>query len=108
MPAFAAAACKALQRERFALRPPHAEASAAFSVGEIDAQLFKSRSGGVALGSDFDGCKLPAEIGDVTGLPRLVDAMRRAGYGERLITRICRDNWIDALDRAGMADRPDT
>jgi membrane dipeptidase len=58
---------------------------------------------GVALGSDFDGCKLPADIGDVTGLPRLVAAMRQAGYGDRLIDRICRDNWLDALDRAGLA-----
>ena len=58
---------------------------------------------GVALGSDFDGCKLPAEIGDVTGLPRLVAAMRDAGYGERLIGRICRENWLDALDRAADA-----
>ena len=57
---------------------------------------------GVALGSDFDGCKLPAEIGDVTGLPRLVAAMRQAGYGEALIARICRENWIDALERAGL------
>ncbi len=57
---------------------------------------------GVALGSDFDGCKLPAEIGDVTGLPRLVAAMRQAGYGEALIARICRENWVDALERAGI------
>ena len=57
---------------------------------------------GVALGSDFDGCKLPAEIGDVAGLPRLVAAMARAGYGEALIARICHRNWLDALARAGM------
>ncbi|MEL6479265.1 MAG: dipeptidase [Pseudomonadota bacterium] len=55
---------------------------------------------GVALGSDFDGCQLPEEIGDVTGLPRLIAAMRQAGYGEALIARICRENWLDALDRA--------
>jgi membrane dipeptidase len=58
--------------------------------------------GGVALGSDFDGCRLPAEIGDVSGLPRLVAAMRQAGYGEALIARICHENWLDALDRAGI------
>ena len=58
---------------------------------------------GVALGSDFDGCTLPAEIGDVADLPRLVAAMRQAGYGETLIDRICRENWLDALDRAGLA-----
>jgi membrane dipeptidase len=58
---------------------------------------------GVALGSDYDGCKVPAEIADVAGLPNLVAAMRQAGYGEPLIRRICRDNWLDALDRAGAA-----
>ena len=60
---------------------------------------------GVALGSDFDGCKLPAEIGDVAGLPRLVAAMQQAGYGDALIARICRSNWLDALDRAGIGGR---
>jgi membrane dipeptidase len=55
--------------------------------------------GGVALGSDFDGCSLPLEIRDVTGLPRLVSAMRQAGYGEALIARICHRNWLDLLAR---------
>jgi membrane dipeptidase len=54
---------------------------------------------GVALGSDFDGCSLPLEIRDVTGLPRLVAAMRQAGYGEPLIARICHQNWLDLLAR---------
>ena len=49
---------------------------------------------GVALGSDYDGCTLPLEIGDVTGLPRLVAAMRQAGYGEELIGKICHRNWL--------------
>jgi membrane dipeptidase len=54
---------------------------------------------GVALGSDFDGCSLPLEIRDVTGLPRLVAAMRQAGYGEELTARICHRNWLDLLAR---------
>jgi membrane dipeptidase len=54
---------------------------------------------GVALGSDFDGCTLPTEIGDVGGLPRLVAAMRQAGYGEELIAKICRGNWLELLAR---------
>lgn len=54
---------------------------------------------GVALGSDYDGCTLPLEIGDVTGLPRLVAAMRQAGYGEDLIAKICHRNWLDLLAR---------
>lgn len=54
---------------------------------------------GVALGSDYDGCTVPLEIGDVTGLPRLVAAMRQAGYGEALIAKICHRNWLDLLAR---------
>lgn len=57
---------------------------------------------GVALGSDYDGCLLPAEIKDVTGLPRLIAGMRQAGYGEALITKICRENWLNVLDRTGI------
>ena len=54
---------------------------------------------GVALGSDFDGCTVPAGIGDVAGLPRLVAAMREAGYGEELIAKICHRNWLNLLRR---------
>ena len=68
----------------------------------IDHLLSRLGEGGVALGSDFDGCTLPAIIGDVTGLPRLIAAMREAGYGEALIARIARENWLDMLAR-GLA-----
>ncbi|MEL6775222.1 MAG: membrane dipeptidase, partial [Pseudomonadota bacterium] len=54
---------------------------------------------GVALGSDFDGCLLPQEIGDVSGLPALMSAMRRAGYGEPLVAKIARENWLRLLER---------
>ena len=54
---------------------------------------------GVGLGSDFDGATIPAEIGDVRGLPRLVDAMRKHGYDEATIRKICYENWIDVLER---------
>jgi len=54
---------------------------------------------GVGLGSDFDGATIPAEIGDVRGLPRLVEAMRRHGYDEATIRKICYENWINVLER---------
>jgi membrane dipeptidase len=54
---------------------------------------------GVGLGSDFDGAAIPAELGDVSGLPKLVDAFRSAGYGEETIRKICRDNWVSVLRR---------
>ena len=54
---------------------------------------------GVALGSDFDGATVPVEIGDARGLPRLVDAMRRHGYDEATLRKICSENWISVLER---------
>ncbi len=54
---------------------------------------------GVGFGSDFDGATIPAEIGDVRGLPRLVDAMRRHGYDDATLRKLCYENWIGVLER---------
>jgi membrane dipeptidase len=54
----------------------------------------------VGLGSDFDGCTLPDVIGDVTGVPRLFDAMAAHGYDDALIAKLARENWLACLDRA--------
>jgi membrane dipeptidase len=53
----------------------------------------------VGLGSDFDGCRVPDPIGDVTGVPRLFEALAAHGYDDRLLARIARDNWLDCLER---------
>jgi membrane dipeptidase len=53
----------------------------------------------VALGSDFDGARIPERIGDARGLPHLIDAMRDRQYGEKLIAKIAQENWIDVLER---------
>ena len=55
---------------------------------------------GVAFGSDFDGCVLPSEIGNAGGLPNLISAMRASGFGDILIDKICRDNWLDVMERS--------
>ena len=68
-------------------------------IRHLDHLLERLGEGGVALGSDFDGALIPREIGDVSGLPALVGAMRQAGYGDALVDRICRRNWIDLLRR---------
>ncbi len=65
----------------------------------LDGMIETMGEGCVALGSDFDGALIPAEIGDVAGLPALVGAMRQAGYGEALVERICWGNWVDVLRR---------
>ncbi len=51
----------------------------------------------VALGSDFDGATIPAEMGDATGLPRLVRALGEAGFDAAEIEAICWGNWRRAL-----------
>jgi membrane dipeptidase len=51
----------------------------------------------VALGSDFDGATIPSELGDVSGLPRLVEALRGAGFERRELEAICWSNWRRVL-----------
>lgn len=52
----------------------------------------------VALGSDFDGATIPAELGDAAGLPKLVEALRSAGFGEDELEDVCWRNWRRVLD----------
>jgi membrane dipeptidase len=51
----------------------------------------------VALGSDFDGAKMPAALGDVTGLPALLAALREAGFGEPDLAKVAHGNWRRVL-----------
>ena len=51
----------------------------------------------VGFGSDFDGATISAEIGDVTGLPRLADALRDRGYGDDEIAKLAHANWLRVL-----------
>lgn len=53
----------------------------------------------VGFGSDFDGTKVPDAIGDVTGLVKLVDALRDAGYDEASLRKITHENWIRVLKK---------
>jgi membrane dipeptidase len=52
----------------------------------------------VALGSDFDGATVPAELGDAVGLPRLLDALRAVGFSDEELERIAWSNWRRVLD----------
>jgi len=53
----------------------------------------------VGFGSDFDGAELPDVIGDVTGVQALIGQMREHQYGEELIEKIARKNWVALLER---------
>ena len=65
----------------------------------LDHLLGRLGEDGVGWGSDFDGATIPKAIGDVAGLPKLVDAMRAHGYGEALIEKVCWRNWLGVLER---------
>lgn len=51
----------------------------------------------VALGSDFDGADVPADLADVTGLPALLDLFKRRGFDEDAMARITWSNWQRVL-----------
>lgn len=48
----------------------------------------------VAFGSDFDGAVVPAELGGVAGMPRLVEAVARDGLD---VDKITHGNWLRVL-----------
>lgn len=51
----------------------------------------------VGFGSDFDGTKIPQAIGDVTGLPRLLAALRDYGYDAAALHKLAHENWVRVL-----------
>ncbi|WP_312797010.1 dipeptidase [Tianweitania sp.] len=66
-------------------------------IRHIDHMVEQVGIDGVALGSDFDGAMIPAEIGSSAGLQKLVAGLQSAGYAEADIKKICRENWFRVL-----------
>ena len=66
-------------------------------IDHIEHMLKHAGEDGVGLGSDFDGAKIPAGIGNAAGLQNLVEVMRTRDYGEPLIEKICFRNWLRVL-----------
>jgi membrane dipeptidase len=52
----------------------------------------------VALGSDFEGATMPAELGGAAGLPRLVELLR-ARFGDDGAEKITHRNWLRVFDQ---------
>ena len=69
-------------------------------IRHIDYLVERVGIDGVAIGSDFDGATVPAEIGDAAGLQKLVEGLRNAGYGKGDLAKICRENWLRILASA--------
>lgn len=51
----------------------------------------------VALGSDFDGATMPRDLKDAAGLPRLMTALRAAGFDDDALIKIAHANWLRVL-----------
>jgi membrane dipeptidase len=42
---------------------------------------------------------VPADLGDVAGLPRMLDALAAHGYGAELIEKLAHRNWLAVLEQ---------
>jgi membrane dipeptidase len=51
----------------------------------------------VALGSDFDGATMPASLGDVAGVPKLLAALSDIGFSDAEVGMIAWENWRRVL-----------
>lgn len=51
----------------------------------------------VAFGSDFDGALVPAALGGIAGLPKLVDALRAGGFDDEAVAKVTHRNWLRVL-----------
>jgi membrane dipeptidase len=51
----------------------------------------------VGFGSDFDGARVPIGIGDVSGLPGLMQALSDHGYDEATLKKLAHENWLRVL-----------
>lgn len=51
----------------------------------------------VALGSDFDGAIMPSELGDVAGMPKLIQCLRDKGYDDEALRKVTHENWVRVL-----------
>jgi membrane dipeptidase len=71
----------------------------ALIIRHIEHMLEHAGEDGVGFGSDFDGAMISKELGGAAGLQILVEMMRKRGFGEPLIEKICFRNWLRVLGR---------
>jgi membrane dipeptidase len=79
-------------REDGMLRPD--ETPLAEIVRHIDHLVERMGIDHVAFGSDFDGAEVPSELGGASDFPKLVEALRSAGYDEDAVAMITHENWL--------------
>jgi membrane dipeptidase len=89
------------------LRPDGADNAAETTVGHIADHIdyLANRIGidKVALGSDYDGATMPAELRDAAGLPLLMTELRSRGYDDAALNKIGTENWLRIFERTWHA-----
>jgi membrane dipeptidase len=68
-------------------------------VKHIDYLVAKLGIDRVGFGSDYDGAQVPNAIKDVTGLPKLIKALKKHGYDEASLKKIGHQNWFRVLKK---------
>ena len=66
-------------------------------VRHIDHLVERVGIDGVGFGSDFDGVLISSEVGDVSGLPKLMSALRDRGYDDEALRKLAHENWVRVL-----------
>jgi membrane dipeptidase len=66
-------------------------------VRQIDYLVERAGIERVGFGSDFDGISVSREMGDVSGLPRLMSALRDRGYDDQALRKLAHENWLRVL-----------
>jgi membrane dipeptidase len=66
-------------------------------VRQIDYLVERLGIDRVGFGSDFDGAKVPRDLGDAAGLPKLIAALRERGYDDAALRKIAHENWVRVL-----------
>lgn len=83
------------------LRPDgHQDAATSISdiVRHVDHLVERMGIDHVGFGSDFEGAVVPDDLGGVSGLPRLVEALRAGGYDDVALAKLTHENWLRVLD----------
>jgi membrane dipeptidase len=58
----------------------------------------------VGFGADLDGARVPDAVGDVAGLPRVVDGLRLAGFDDASLQQLTHGNWLRVLGQTWKAN----
>jgi membrane dipeptidase len=72
-------------------------------VRQLDYMVERLGIDRVGFGSDFDGTTIPNEIGDVAGLPKLIEALADHGYDEPALRKLTHENWLRVLRKTWRA-----